>query len=77
MYNYHIDADDTQLSISFNLKTCNSDVRVLIINDKLKINDKKTESPMLKYYFDISDYIGQFVMMKYHHHQLLRTLEQI
>ena len=50
---YHIYADDTQLYISFNskepltsltkLNNCISDIRVWMIQNKLKINDSKTE----------------------------------
>ena len=50
---YHIYADDTQLYISFKcitplaslikLNNCISDIRVWMINNKLKINDSKTE----------------------------------
>ena len=50
---YHICADDTQLYISFKCNTplasliklnnCISDIRVWMINNKLKINDSKTE----------------------------------
>ena len=50
---YHIYADDTQLYISFKCNTplayliklnnCISDIRVWMINNKLKINDSKTE----------------------------------
>ena len=50
---YHIYADDTQLYISFKCKDplvsltklnmCISDIRVWIIQNKLKINDSKTE----------------------------------
>ena len=60
---YHIYADDAQLYISFKCKDplesltklnmCISDIRVWMINNKLKINDSKTEfiifrSPLLK-----------------------------
>ena len=60
---YHISADDTQLYISFNCKDplesltklnmCISDIRLLMIKNKFKINDSKTEfimfrSPLLK-----------------------------
>ena len=60
---YHIYAHDTQLHISFKCKDplesltklnmCISDIRVLMIKNKLKINDSKTEflifrSPLLK-----------------------------
>ena len=60
---YHIYADDTQLYISFKCKDplesltklniCISVIRVCMINNKLKINDSKTEfiifrSPLLK-----------------------------
>ena len=51
--NYHIYADDTRLYISFKCNTplasliklnnCISDIRVWMINNKLKINDSKTE----------------------------------
>ena len=51
--NYHIYADETQLYISFKCNTplasliklnnCISDIRVWMINNKLKINDSKTE----------------------------------
>ena len=51
--NYHIYADDSQLYISFKcitplaslikLNKCVSDIRVWMINNKLKINDSKTE----------------------------------
>ena len=51
--NYHICADDTQLYVSFKCNTplasliklnnCISDIRVWMINNKLKINDSKTE----------------------------------
>ena len=50
---YHIYADDTQLYTSFKhkdplesltkLNMCISDIRVLMIKNKLKINDSKTE----------------------------------
>ena len=50
---YHIYADDTQLYISFKCNTplasliklnnCISDIRVWMINNKLKINDSKKE----------------------------------
>ena len=50
---YHIYADDMQLYISFQcndslesltkLNMCISDIRVWMINNKLKINDSKTE----------------------------------
>ena len=49
---YHIYADDTQLNISFKCNTtlssliklnnCISDIRVWMINNKLKSNDSKT-----------------------------------
>ena len=60
---YHIYADDTQLYISFKctdplelltkLNMCNSDIRVWMIKNKLKIYDSKTEfqivrSPLLR-----------------------------
>ena len=51
--NYHIYADDTQLYISFDLSDpsiaidkvnkCISDIRTWMIQNKLKINDSKTE----------------------------------
>ena len=51
--NYHRYADDTQFYISFKCNTplsylikldnCISDIRVWMINNKLKINDSKTE----------------------------------
>ena len=51
--NYHIYADDTQLYISFDLSDpsvaideinkCISDIRAWMIQNKLKINDSKTE----------------------------------
>ena len=51
--NYHIYADDTQLYISFDLydpsiaidkvNKCISDIRTWMIQNKLKINDSKTE----------------------------------
>ena len=51
--NYHIYADDAQLSISFDLSDpsiaidkvykCNSDIRTWMIQNKLKINVSKKE----------------------------------
>ena len=51
--NYHINADDTQLYISFDssdpsiaidkVNKCISDIRTWMIQNKLKINDSKTE----------------------------------
>ena len=65
--NYHIYADDTQLYISFDLSDpsiaidkvnkCISDIRTWMIQNKLKINDSKTEflvltSSFLKQHFN-------------------------
>ena len=65
--NYHIYADDTQLYISFDLSDpsiaidkvnkCISDIRTWIIQNKLKINNSKTEflvltSSFLKQHFN-------------------------
>ena len=55
---YHIYPDDTQLYISFKchdplvtllkFRCCISDIRVWMINNKLKINDSKTEFIVFK-----------------------------
>ena len=72
--NYHIYADDTQLYISFDLfdpsiaidkvNKCISDIRTWMIQNKLKINDSKTEflvltSSFLKqHYNDLNISVG-------------------
>ena len=75
---YHIYADDTQLYISFKcnnplaslpkLNNCISDIRVLMIKNKLKINDSKTEfivfrSPQAKQDLSsLSVYVGDSII---------------
>ena len=52
----HISFDLKKSFASINkLKTCTSDVRAWMINNKLRINDRKTEFLMLKSYFNKFD----------------------
>ena len=53
-----------------NLKTCISDVRTWMINNKLKINDKKRNFSCFNLFLInmiLVHYIWQLVMTKYHH----------